>query len=426
MAIQAQNIAYERVVVGGVTGMRPVEGAIAWLPQGFVTPLEQENPFRWMLRLLPAWLAVCALSMGLRGRGGALLTLNLLGGTLVLWTLVAFIQFLGEVPRMLWIWEVRQRAAGQFWGTFVNPNHGALMLILGQSILLGLFLRGAHRQFIAHFRIMGPHVLYLALALGMAAGVFPSGSRGALLATGLLWLAFFGLGTLQYWCLVGARALIIPAVSAALLAGSFAAVLNNPNVWPRFQRALDKFDRVATNLDGEARSWVNRIGVEMIRDKPVFGHGAGGWRYFYLPYERYFPQFDSARVVFARDAGGNLIRDERGRAIRTHTQLWFRQAHNDWLELVVELGWLGAAPIFLGLLIWGGLLFFHGLRDPTLFMFAAGPAALLLSAIWEFHLRLPAPLLWTAVVMALILLLGASGRKAVRPPLPRPHQPSHP
>lgn len=407
VTIQAHNVAWVYARVGGQTGMRPVDGAIPWLPTGFVAPLEDENPFRWMLRLIPLWLAACALWMGLRGRGAVVVTLTLLAASLVVWTGIAFYQYLAGMDKMLWLWEVRARGARHFWGTFVNSNHGALMLVLGQSLLLGLFLRGARSQYIRTLRLMGPHFLHLPLAFVFAAGVIPSGSRGAIIVTLLLWIAFTLLGTVAVWQLVRGKALVLPATALVLLLAAFGTVLNNPDIWDRFQHALTKMERVATDIDADARTWVNRIGMDMVREKPAFGHGAGGWRYFYPAYQYNHPEFQPVRRILLRDREtGEIIRNERGRAQWRTIPIWFRQLHNDWLELLVELGWTGASIVIAGLLWWIAALFRGAWRDPAVLMLAVGPVLLLLAAAWEFHFRLPAPLLWTGVLMVLALRLA--------------------
>ncbi|MCC5805246.1 MAG: O-antigen ligase family protein [Opitutales bacterium] len=408
VAVQAHNVAWAYVRFEGGSGMRPVEGAVPWLPQGFVAPLEQENPFRWMLRFTPVWLAACAVWCGLRGRSAALVTLTLLALSLVVWTGIAYWQYITGAEKMLWLWEVRLREPRYFWGTFVNSNHGALTLVLGQALLLALFLRGVRSQYMRTLRLMGPHFLYLPLAFVFAAGVVPSGSRGGMVVTLVLWTVFVLLGTVALWQLVRGRALILPVAAGALLLTALGFVLNNPDVWDRMQHALTKTERLAADIDAEARTWVNRIGVEMVRDKPAFGWGAGGWRYFYPQYGPYFPEFQPTRRVLLRDREtGEIIRNERGRAQWRTVPMWYRQLHNDWLELVVELGWAGASIVFAGLLWWLGALARRCAREPAALMLATGPVLLLVAAAWEFHFRLPAPLLWTGILMVLALQLSA-------------------
>ncbi|MCC5841304.1 MAG: O-antigen ligase family protein [Opitutales bacterium] len=418
VAIQAQNVAWERVQVGRVTGMRPIEGAVPWLPQGFVTPLEQENPFRWMLRLIPAWLAFCAVWIGLRGRSGALFLALLLGASLVVWSGVAFYQAFSGATHILGIWEVRQRHPNhpaRFWGTFVHAGHGALMMILGQALLLSLFLRLTRRRFETRGQIMGPAFLLLPLALTMAAGVLMILSRGGIVILVAFYLSFLGLSTVALARIVGWKACILPTVTLVLLTGASWTVLQNPDNWDRLQRRWAQVERTAGNIDTEARVWVSRIALDMIEDRPRFGWGAGGWRYFYPPYKIYYPELASEMTIRLIDPEtGTWQVNERGRPVWHRIPVWYRQAHNDWLELIVELGWTGASLVFFGVGLWGIWVIVVGWRDPALLMLAAGPVGLLVASAWEFHLRIPAPLLWTGVVMALCLAWGRRRDKGRR------------
>lgn len=409
VAIQANNVAWAYTRVGNSSVMQAVPGVREWLPQGFVAPLDYESPFRWMLRLMPVWLTSCALWMNLRGRSGAQVALGALGGSLVLWTVVAFTQFVMAEPKMLWIWEVRMREPRGFWGTFVNANHGALMLVLGQALLLGLFLQGMRSRFQRTLSITGPHLLYLPLALLLAAGVVPSGSRGALSVTVVLWAVFFILGTIALWQLVRGRALMLPILALCLLTLGVGAVLNNPDVWTRAQRALTQMEQTLENVDSEARTWVNRMGMDMVRDKPLFGVGAGGWRYFYPAYQINYPELATTRNVLLRDpVTHEIVRNERGRAQWRTIPIWFRQLHNDWLELVVELGWAGASLVLVGILWWIIALLWISRGKAAVLMLACGPLALMTAGLWEFHFRLPAPLLWVGVTMVLVLIWARS------------------
>jgi O-antigen ligase len=418
VAIQAQNVAWERVQLGRVTGMRPVEGAIPWLPQGFVTPLEQENPFRWMLRLIPAWLAFCSVWMGLRGRSGVLLVALLLGGSLVVWSGVAFYQAFSGATHILGIWEVRQRHPNhpaRFWGTLVNSNHGALMMVLGQALLLSLFLRLTRRRFETRGQIMGPAFLLLPLALAMAAGVLMILSRGGIVILTGFYLCFLALSTVALARIAGWKASFLPVATLVLLTGSMWAIFQNPDNWDRLQRRWAQVERVAGDIDTDARVWVSRIALDMIEDRPVFGWGAGGWRYFYPPYKIYYPELASEMNIRLIDPEtGTWEVNRHGNPVWRRIPIWYRQAHNDWLELIVELGWTGASLVFFGVGLWGIWVIALGWRDPALLMLAAGPVGLLVASAWEFHLRIPAPLLWTGVVMALCLAWGRGNRRRQR------------
>jgi O-antigen ligase len=251
-------------------------------------------------------------------------------------------------------WLVKPGLGGHLYGPYVNRNHyaGLMEMLIPFPLVLSLtqLFRGAKRG------------LFVFAALLMAASVFLSQSRGGIIAftIGLLFLGLF-----IY------RARRRRELTGGLLAGLvLLAVLV---VWFGGTHVLARFDNVSSDL----RLSIDGDSLHMFAARPVRGWGLDTFRYAY-------PQF---RSFYA-----SVIVDH---------------AHNDYLQLLTELGLLG----FL-LMVWFIVLLYRrglqGLEDWSRRPAAAvrmsalvGCTGILMHSLVDFNLHIPANAAWFYVLCAL-------------------------
>jgi len=158
--------------------------------------------------------------------------------------------------------------------------------------------------------------------------------------------------------------------------------------------------RVWAHNAGKTRSWDWWVGWEMFKDHPLFGVGMGNYKLNFVPYKAAFlstPQGASYNFYIPRAA----------------------QAHNDYVQVVAEMGILGIIAL-LSLLIMLPLFFWVRLRRNTdesdrldLILLGSGVVVFLAHALFSFPAHLPASSL------VLVLTLGiasapAYGQSAIR------------
>ena len=251
--------------------------------------------------------------------------------------------------------------------TFLTPNQSrpALRLLCGFTLLL----------------------LLVAILLSLSRG----GWLGLLLGVSLL-----------FWLLSSATDFsprLLPASHKSLVTGfALLVIFTLCFVGPLAGRQMDA--RLEETLQGEAsgrmRALVWADTLSMIRDFPVWGSGLGAWPELFPRYQR---------------------------------PLWpapfFREAHNDYLELLAETGLVGfglLAWFFLhtGSLLWRGL---KNMRRDLVPILAALLTALGIMAfheIFDFNLQIPAN------AFLFTLLLGIALRLTARNPHSEPQPPAPP
>jgi O-antigen ligase len=294
-----------------------------------------------------------------------------------------------------------------FYGPFVNRNNFAGYMLLVIPVGLGLLAEAwrryrrrvgetpnLRRRLVAMGTREGSRLLYAALLpLVAIAALLASTSRGGILAfAASLALAAIGLRSRKG----------TPAWAAALV---FVAVAL---AWFGLERLEVRFVRVTDDAPGRTVVWQESLAL-MDGPRWVTGYGFNayaealsrvpGWR---LP----------AGATPWPEAIREALETEERYAYRAPGDLpglaWYREAHNDWLQLLVETGLPGLA---LGLWVaLGALLAARG--DPWLFAALAGP---LIHVFVDFDFQIPAiPVLW--VILA--ALAAGSSRHRHSPGLP--------
>ena len=262
----------------------------------------------------------------------------------------------------------RFSAFGAATGFFANSNHMALLLLVAAPMLVALLVDlsdGAGRA-----RGQAAVAAGIAVALLLALGILLN--RG--LAVFLLSLP------------VAAASLLIPdwgkrarriggaLLAVGLLAGAGLLVLGD-------RLLADNQVSMASRLD----FW--RTGLTLLNDHWLAGTGLGAFPLAFHLYE------DPASV----------------------TATYVNHAHNDWLELIAELGLPGMILLALFVPWWAGVAT-RAWRcgDPYARAATIATAAILLHSLVDFPLRTPA--IGAVLAMALALMVRRSGRRVVSEP----------
>lgn len=272
----------------------------------------------------------------------------------------------------------RPIAPGQIFGPFINRNHfGGWMLMaspLAFGFALGLLERGLAKKddWGASSRWLGTpegsrFLLAMLAGVAMGASIVISGSRSGMvsfvvaIAVGawFVWRAFF-----SRW-----RSAIALAVGAAVVVG---AVF----YWAGVDAAVNRFSTASEDAGGRIGAW--RDTIRIIRDFPVFGVGLNG--------------FGSAMLVYQSG-------DRR---------MFYREAHNDYLQIAAEGGVLFAVPAAAVLVIIAVQIrrrFREGRDPPMTGWIRAGAVSALVGigaqSLIEFSLQMPGNATLFLVIVAL-------------------------
>ena len=301
---------------------------------------------------------------------------------------VGLLQAAGGVRRIYGFFEPLEH--GAIFGPFVNRNHFAGYMLMVVFVALGLLARAwrryrrrvgeqpnLRRALVALSTPEGSALIYAALpAAAATAALVATTSRGALVAFGAaLVLAGLGLrrgGGVPAWGL--AMALLVMAVS-----------------WFGLERLGVRFNEASADAPGRTAVWrdslgrmqgrwltgtgFNTFGVSMSHTTPwLLPRGATPWP----------EEIESA--VRAGDRVGT-------RALTDFPDLaWYREAHNEYVQTLVETGVPG-----LLIALWAALAALGAVRrDPWLL---AAVAAVLMHAFVDFDLQIPAiPVLLVCLV----------------------------
>ena len=267
----------------------------------------------------------------------------------------------------LGLWDPRFNA-DTVAGTYVNRNHFAGLLVLGLGLAIGLLAVGAGQRFatsrlaqVLDYLMSWP-VWVLFAAVCICAAVVLSTSRGAL--AGLV------VGIFCAFVLIRRRSrarkrLVASSLGLAFLAVTWFGMGSLPGKLVEHGLESNRPDLIASS-------------VELVRASPWLGGGSGTFRW---------------RFTAVRDAsfGDNF----------------YQHAHNDWLEMVVDLGVIGALPLFFCI----GLAFrtiVAGLRERQDILACAvllgtliSTAAFVVHALVDFNFHIPANAVYFFVCLAL-------------------------
>jgi O-antigen ligase len=260
----------------------------------------------------------------------------------------ALIQGISANGRLYWIREPRN--GGWIYGPYVNHNHYAGLMEMLVPIPLVLSLTR-----LASTKSRGTAAAAAAVMVGT---IFLSGSRGGMLA---IVAEFIILAALLVKQKRGLR--------TALGIGVFLVVVVALLVWvggPELSKRLATAGPSHSEIPGDIRSNINRDGLKMFLKKPVLGWGLGTFPVVYPEFRTFYTNF------------------------------FVNEAHNDYLQLLVEMGLVGFGAM-LWFLITTYIRAFKKMKNWTGEMSGAvtlacvlGLSGILVHSAVDFNLHIPA------------------------------------
>ena len=295
-------------------------------------------------------------------------------GVALIEALYGLIQALVPTLGVLWV-DYVQAYMGDARGTFINRNHFAGFiemvwpLVLGFTLAQGGWGQGyTLKKILASERLNRQALLALGIVVLLLALLF-SRSRAGIAGAAMGFLTFILLarsgskGMFRYaWLfLVGIFGML--AVYSIII-----------GVGPITERFF-------TLSDGDSRLAFWRDSLPIIKDHPL-GIGLRN-------YEKVFPVYNVS-----------MLSDKR-----------LEYAHNDYLQLLIEAGWIGFTAVLTGFLIFMGksayrIKHMNSHKDPMRFFLAAGAFSGLVSlafhSFFDFNLQIPANCVYFVTLMAIL------------------------
>lgn len=210
----------------------------------------------------------------------------------------AIVQSVSGTDKLYWL--RKPVAGGWIYGPYVNHNHyaGLMELLVPIPLVLALGRFCSHRR----------RAIAAAAAAVMASTIFLCGSRGGMVA--------FAIEMAILAAVVGSRQ---KSRKAALAIGIFLVTIFGLLAWLGGGELANRIESIhsetRTELSGGTRMALTRDGLEMFRTKPILGFGLGTFPDVYPRYRSFYTTF------------------------------FVNAAHNDYVQLLVEMGALGFATM---------------------------------------------------------------------------------
>lgn len=360
------NPNFKEVLVGDSSVL--VQGdPISWLPSSARPNLSLKELWQFNVIVLTCFNVAWSLS----GRRRLRLLLFVMAGNGVLLAVFGTFQKLVRADG-LWFGLVKSPNP-KFFATFIYHNHWGAFTILNTAICLGLlhhFLRrGGHRDF-----WHSPALLGTVLILLFAASVPLSASRSCTVL-----LAALLTGSLIHFMVRIARrrrerheSALLPVAGitlAAVLAAGAVGYLGREAIAQRTQQTVQQVrpDALADTL--AARLTLYRDTWRMAEQKPWFGWGLESYAHVFRVYNT-----QRAREIW-------------------FGQPFYAEAHNDWLQSLAEVGFIGTALLGLLLLLPWLAVPWRRIESTLPRYLLAGCGIILLYAWLEFPFANPAVML---------------------------------
>ncbi len=349
---------------------------VRWLPSGMRVPFVTAGPWRALIVFASLWLTLCSVWIGFMRRQTFRLLFTVLVGNGVLLALFGLAQQLTQAKGIFW---VVKSSSSSFVASFIYRNHAGAYLNILVALAVGLawwhFARANRR--LEKSSPAGVFTFGAVLIGVMALFTLSRGTAAILLTFSAITGAAFFWHQLRQPAQQRSRAVLLGLL---VLLGGFLAVgmysLKAENLWKRFSTLL--VDPVAS---AKERTLAHSAAAEMFKARPVFGWGAGCFRFGFPEYVRKHPE-----IYYS------------GRITRTQRKLW-EHAHNDLLEFPIEFGMVGSLLFLSGAswLAWRQVrtrVWSNPLAFPTVF----GLGLTVVHAWGDFVFQNPAILLTWAVL----------------------------
>jgi O-antigen ligase len=379
IAVQALNPDWRYVEAGGFWHLARLR-AVFWLPTSVAVPFGRSNAWRQGLIYAAAWMTVCAVWIGLtRRRSLRVLLLVLVLNALVLAGLLTLQHFSdgGRVPWPLTAWTPAALTA-----SFIYKNHaGAYFALLTfAAVALALWVSDHGDRML---RKSTPGAVLGLSAVALAGAVAFTLSRGAMLTLALALLvlgAWFFLRRRLRPASSHAHPLIAKTIAALFIVFILAALY-----YLDLSTVYQRWDAMVTQQSKEESVWMRvsarAAAVDMLEACGGRGVGAGCFRHLFPEYSSRYP------------------------AIYQHGQLFWEHAHDDWLEIPIELGLVGDLLLLAGT-GWWAVWFVRRktLWNPLAVPLLLGCGQTLIHAGFDFPFQCP------AILTTWCVLLTVAGR----------------
>jgi O-antigen ligase len=351
---------------------------IEWLPAGMDTPYEQMSPWRVLVIYGAAWLLACALWVGVTRRSAVQTLFSIVAANGALLAIIGILQRVTHANYILWGLKNANNGGG-FFATIIYKNHAGaylnLVLMLSVGLLYWHFSRAERRM---ERTSPAPVFAFCAVLLGL--GVLLTGSRAATILMMLFTLiAFIGFVIrCTLYRSEGRSPWVITLLCAIffLFVGLGSYFLNTDQAFQRLGKLVE---------DGKSDSSVStrllarEATLDMAKDNLITGWGAGSFRHYFPVYQRNYP------AIYQPSWNPNA-------------RFRWEYAHNDYVQLLAELGLIGAGILLAILGVCGGFLIRQRAWLKPHLMFMVLALVITLAHAWvDFQFHNPAILfLWCA------------------------------
>ena len=367
--VQALNPAWEYVTNGSSWWLQGIP-CVEWLPTGMRTPFAQASPWRSLMIYSSAWMTVCALWIGFTRRNTLRILLVVIAVNSALLALLGLAQRAMGATEIMGFWKPSN---SNFAATFINRNHGAAYLNLALAVSAALAFWYYRRQ-LRRSEYSSPALVFGFFALLIALMVLYSYSRGG----GFLMIGFLVVAV----GLVGRRLLFStdqgqsPLVATVLVL-LVVAFVGQGLYTLKTDRIRDRLRDIAKDMaaGSDYPCWVTAGATwEMAQDQLIEGWGAGSYRFYFPVYQARYPDI--------------LVDPD------THKRVLWEHAHDDYLELLAEVGAIGC-----GILVFGAL--YYAIQMASLKVWRHAPATLLLMGcvVTALHATVDFPFFCPAILI---------------------------
>jgi len=293
---------------------------ITWLPSGVQAPFARSNPWSALVVLASLWLLVCSVWIGLTRRRSYRLLFTVLVGNAFLLALLGVLQQLTDAKQIFWSYLPSN---GAFIASFIYRNHAGPYLNLMVSLAVGLSSWHYQRAQRRH-EPPGLAAVLAFLAVFLAIMVVFSYSRASIGV--LLGFTFFILCSMVVRRYFGPTSTARSRKDLLLLVLVLGGFLSICLVSIRAEKVWQRFAQISTEPAGRTgfRGLARQASGDMLRDRWLFGWGAGCFRYGFPLYAQKYPD-----IYYSRNGG----------------LLYWEHAHDDLLEFPIELGAVGLIPL---------------------------------------------------------------------------------
>lgn len=266
--------------------------------------------------------------------------------------LAAFALVQGIAPNGKLLWIRQPRLGGWIYGPYVNHNHyaGLMELLIPIPLILSL----------SHMIHEKERTAAGVAAAVMVGTIFLSGSRGGMIAIFVELVAF---------AVVLLRQKKV-SYRIALAVSAFAIVLVSILVWVGGKELTTRVSSISTEarteISGGMRLSIDRDSLHMFRQKPLLGWGLGTFPIVYPEFRTFYTNF------------------------------FVNEAHNDYLQLLAEMGVLG-----FGLMLWFLVVLYRraarkignwttDVSSAVTLACTLGLTGILVHSLFDFNLQIPA------------------------------------